>query len=62
MLFREKINDWANFTDEKNSGVYPYKYSDSFMSGWLDITSIETIDLYGFSKYIMIDRNCEINQ
>ena len=62
MLFREKINDWANFTDEKNSGVYPYKYSDSFMSGWLDITSIETIDLYGFRAGDAVKGDTEIKQ
>jgi len=62
MLFREKINDWESFTDEKTSGVYPYRYSNSFIAGWLDISSIETIDLYGFRAGDAVKGDTEIKQ
>ena len=47
-LFREKINDWQNFVNEKISGVYPYLYNDTLLTGWLDISTIENNDNFGF--------------
>jgi len=48
LLFREKINDWENFVDEAQSGVYPYLYNPTLLAGWLDISSIENNDDFGF--------------
>ncbi len=62
MLFRQKINDWASFTDEKTSGVYPYRYSNSFIAGWIDITSITNVDSYGFRAGDAVKGDTEIKQ
>lgn len=62
MLFREKINDWQNFVNEQISGVYPYRYSNSFIAGWIDITSITNVDSYGFRAGDAIKGDTEIKQ
>lgn len=48
LLLRQKIEGWENFINEQVSGVFPYMYSDSVLSGWEDITSIENNNLYGY--------------
>lgn len=61
MLFREKINDWSNFIDEKTSGVYPYLFNAAAVAGWLDITSIKNIDDFGFRAADYYRATSEIN-
>ena len=47
LLLRQKIEGWENFINEQVSGVFPYKYSGTVLSGWVDVTSIENNNLYG---------------
>jgi len=53
-LYREKIPGWDSFTSEEQSGVFPYQYSSTTPANWVDITSIENNDLFGFraSDYV----------
>ena len=44
-LYRKDIG--IPFVNQSVSGVYPYKFSDEVLSGWFDITSIVSADLYG---------------
>ncbi len=44
-LYRKDIG--VPFVDELTSGIYPYQFSDVDVSGWFDITSIVSADLYG---------------
>jgi hypothetical protein len=48
-LLRQLI-DGNIFVDETTSGIFPHKFSETVESGWEDITSIENIDMYGFSR------------
>jgi len=57
-LYRQYLG--VPFINETASGIYPYKYSNTPITGWNDITTIEENDLYGAhaSDYVRATKEC----